>query len=295
MALILTTRNNSVCTGTLIAETWALTAAHCVEGLGPNEAAISHGFPNYHEVRFNVKVIPHPQFDPFDGRSSPYDVALVKLESPFLSRTARLASLADSGGGIYLQSGLMTTTTGWGGENALSIRAAEWPLIECPEGVSKLAICTQGDAERYAEGGDSGSPLFRETDEGRVQIGTLYRVDSGEDGASWNRYADLTQLRGWIDDALAAGQDGTVSDPCPVDPVGPVTPPSPPPAPGAFEPGAIEVQLGQHGGTVTLMTTEAGGFTLDGEAFESGGTVRSGGVVYILELIDGEWAARIKP
>ncbi len=55
----------------------------------------------------------------------------------------------------------------------------------------------------------------------------------------------------------------------------------------------MEVELGASGETVTLMTTQDGGFTLNGEAFESGKTVTSeSGNVYTLLLADGAWNAR---
>ena len=69
-------------------------------------------------------------------------------------------------------------------------------------------------------------------------------------------------------------------------------PPAPPPAPPAFTPEAVEVALGESGDSATLMTTEAGGFTLDGEAFESGAMVTAeNGNVYTLTLADGAWTA----
>ncbi len=68
----------------------------------------------------------------------------------------------------------------------------------------------------------------------------------------------------------------------------PVTPVAPP-----FQPQPVEVELGASGEKVTLMTTEGGGFTLNGEAFESGKTVTSeGGNVYTLLLAEGMWSAR---
>ena len=70
-----------------------------------------------------------------------------------------------------------------------------------------------------------------------------------------------------------------------------VQPPAPPPAPPPFQPQAVEVALGESG-DVTLMTTEDGGFTLNGEAFESGGTVAAeNGNMYLLTLADGKWSA----
>ena len=70
-----------------------------------------------------------------------------------------------------------------------------------------------------------------------------------------------------------------------------VTPPAPPPAPPPFQPQPVEVALGELGGTVTLMTTEAGGFTLNGEAFEGGEVTAENGNTYALSLADGQWTA----
>ncbi len=86
---------------------------------------------------------------------------------------------------------------------------------------------------------------------------------------------------------LLAGLAGCGGDePAPV-----ARPPAPPPAP-AFQPEAVEVALGESGDMITLMTTEAGGFTRDGEAFETGAEVTAeNGNVYTLTLADGAWAA----
>ncbi len=66
--------------------------------------------------------------------------------------------------------------------------------------------------------------------------------------------------------------------------------PTPPPA---FQPQPVEITLGTSGDTVTLMTTEGGGFTLNGEPFESGGNVTAGnGGQYTLTLADGSWTAQ---
>ena len=81
---------------------------------------------------------------------------------------------------------------------------------------------------------------------------------------------------------------------CSEDVLAPVAPPTPPPAPPGFTPEAVEVALGESGDSATLMTTEAGGFTLDGGAFESGGTVTAeNGETYRLVLSDGSWTAAL--
>ncbi len=58
-------------------------------------------------------------------------------------------------------------------------------------------------------------------------------------------------------------------------------------------PQRIDIVLSRSGETVTLMTTESGGFTLDGRAFESGETVTAGnGDRYTLTMdANGRWEA----
>ena len=73
---------------------------------------------------------------------------------------------------------------------------------------------------------------------------------------------------------------------------------TPPPAPPPFQPQPVEVALGESGGTVTLMTVEGGGFTLNGEAFEGGAenpVEGEGGRMYALTLADGAWTAAFVP
>ena len=91
---------------------------------------------------------------------------------------------------------------------------------------------------------------------------------------------------------LAFGLAGCGGD----EPAAAVPPPAPPPAPPPFEPQAVEVALGTSGDTLTLMTTEAGGFTLNGEAFATGTEVTSqkNGSTYALTLDGTTWKAAYK-
>ena len=69
--------------------------------------------------------------------------------------------------------------------------------------------------------------------------------------------------------------------------------------PPAFEPVAVEVKLGDNGGTVTLMTTADGGFTLNEEPFAGGAEAPvegEGGRWYVLTLGEDEtWTAAFVP
>ena len=93
---------------------------------------------------------------------------------------------------------------------------------------------------------------------------------------------------------MALGLAGCGGDePAPV-----AAPPAPAPTPPPFQSEAVEVALGDNGGTLTLMTTEAGGFTLNGEAFTGGAespVEGEGGRTYVLTLADGTWSAMFQP
>ena len=70
--------------------------------------------------------------------------------------------------------------------------------------------------------------------------------------------------------------------------------PPPPPRP-VFVPQEVKVELGEHGGELTLMTTEAGGYTRNGQPFQSGTTVEAEGNEYRVTLSDGTWSAEYLP
>ena len=70
----------------------------------------------------------------------------------------------------------------------------------------------------------------------------------------------------------------------------PPTPPTPPP----FQPQTVVVQLGTQGGATTLISTQAGGWTRNGQPFTSGSTVTGENAAsYTLTLSGGTWTAAI--
>ena len=74
------------------------------------------------------------------------------------------------------------------------------------------------------------------------------------------------------------------------------SPPPPPPAPPPFQPQTVVVDLGANGGKTTLVSTQAGGWTRNGEAFTSGGTVQGeNDATYKLTLSEGRWTAEFVP
>ena len=73
---------------------------------------------------------------------------------------------------------------------------------------------------------------------------------------------------------------------------GPSTPPPPPP----FQPQTVVVQLGSKGGATTLISTQAGGWTRNGQPFTSGSEVTGENAAkYKLTLANGTWTAEFVP
>ena len=72
--------------------------------------------------------------------------------------------------------------------------------------------------------------------------------------------------------------------------------PRPPPPPPPFQPQTVVVDLGANGGKTTLVSTQGGGWTRNGEAFASGSTVQGeNGATYKVTLSDDRWTAEFVP
>lgn len=110
-------------------------------------------------------------------------------------------------------------------------------------------------------------------------------------GTSWCETETVLNLLTDLGSLAASLESGTVSVPV-------ARPPAPPPAPPTFQaPKVVVTSATDDSITVaTLVTTEAGGFTRNGEAFESGTTVTlEDGRMYQLTLADGYWSATFQP
>ena len=279
----------SLCAGTLIADRWVLTAAHCVDALTEWDLAVVHGYPDYTEYRGVERIEMHPDFDPLVALTTG-DIALIRLEEKFLSRTARTVALAPPELDGFLRPGVQATAVGWGGENPETMTQARWNLIDC-SGYESEHLCAYG-LGTAGETGDSGGPLLMDLAGETLQVGVASHAHP-ETGAIF--YVPVAAYREWIDETLAS--EPPPDDACAVEPVDPaVVPQVPGHVPPPFQPESVDVALGEHGGTVTLMTADGDGYTLYGQPFAGGEIKGNGGRRYMVDLgPDGIWTAAYVP
>ncbi|EZA52798.1 hypothetical protein DMN91_008804 [Ooceraea biroi] len=207
------------CGAAIISTNWALTAAHCVRaGLG-SEITVRSGssFPYEHgTVHRVIDFLIHEYYDP---RTNDYDIALMKVSSPFIyddcTKPVRLPPLdgqtisnelcLDCGWGYYKK--LLNTFVIQ--EMSDKLQCIQLPLIkksECIQDYEGAFTLTprmecygfengQGDSCQ----GDSGSPLVNKDN---IVLGITSLGRGCAQKHSPGVYTNVTALRGWIWDNI---------------------------------------------------------------------------------------------
>jgi len=219
----------SQCTGTVVAATLILTAAHCVENIKTGTIYPASGFQvltgasNLEQASAGAEgqildvsgVIP---YEGFHRRVDDGDAALLALSAP---TSAAPIALATSSQSATLGAGATARIAGWGNtfyrQRLLTkqlrwadtvVQSASWCKRNAPPFFVRNEICTI-DPPSYATGacnGDSGGPLLAAQGAGAqlVQVGIAIHV---YDRCSTRRpsvYTSVDAIAGWVQSWIAA-------------------------------------------------------------------------------------------
>lgn len=206
------------CSGSIVADQWVLTAAHCVADKSVESLLVVAGITDLDQSdsegqrRRVVRRILAPGYDLADGNRN--DVALLRLDSPLeFSEDTSLVSMADS-----TMPGLEAMESGWSpspsGELSSVLRSGKVTLLSNEEvsrdyGIvlheQQLATQPVDDSEGPCWG-DDGSPVVVESAGSPRLVGVVSESSSCTDAGTPRVNARVSSFVDWISTEMSADQ-----------------------------------------------------------------------------------------
>ena len=175
-----------ICSATIVAADWILTARHCTEGAAGKQISFHVG--DLDQTK-GTEVKATSVHDSPDA-----DISLVQIDRKVDTEFAPLGSEGD------VKPGDQAQVYGWGAtctdkpeaqcqSQLLKVANVKVTSIDCPDGAAGVSVCaTRGDG--ITAGGDSGGPMYANG----KQVG----VASTSDRKTTTAYINITKYRDWI-------------------------------------------------------------------------------------------------
>ncbi|XP_049762263.1 trypsin alpha-4-like [Schistocerca cancellata] len=193
------------CGASVISSNWALTAAHCIDGLSASMLTVRAGSSYRNSGGTVLDVAQAIKNKLYYAINVDYDIAVLQPAEPFpLGSDVQPVSLPEAG--YDPPSGLAVTVTGWGriasgGSAPTVLQKVDISVIDrttCQDiffgvnMVTKRMVCA-GEAGKSTCDGDSGGPLVS----GSTQIGIVSwgNTPCQESGAV---FTNVGELRSWV-------------------------------------------------------------------------------------------------